>query len=57
MSVRRRRDRVALLAALLVLLNMMVALSSCGDSDLVFPGDLPATPTERPTATPEDEDA
>jgi hypothetical protein len=41
-----------LLAAALLLTCLLGALSACGSGDLVFPGDVPATPTSANTATP-----
>jgi hypothetical protein len=40
------------LAAALLLTCLLGALSACGSGDLVFPGDVPATPTSSNTATP-----
>ena len=51
------RDGYAFVAAILVLACLLAALSSCGDEDLIFPGEIPFTPTSEPTDTPDpDED-
>jgi hypothetical protein len=46
----RIRDVFVLCGAVAVL-ALMLAIGSCGDSDLVFPGDIPATSTANPTQT------
>jgi hypothetical protein len=43
---------VALIAALIVLLGVVLHTVSCGSSDLIFPGDIPFTPTSAGTETP-----
>ena len=58
---RRRRPRseiLALFAALIVLLAVALNTISCGDDDLIFPGEVPFTPTSEPDATdtPDDEE-
>ncbi len=40
-----------LIAALLVFACLVGVLTACGTEDLVFPGDVPATPTSQNTAT------
>lgn len=40
------------IAAALLLACLLGGLSACGNGDLVFPGDVPATPTSSNTATP-----
>ncbi len=47
----RRRDGLALVAAQ-ALLAAVLSVASCGGNDLIFPGDVPATSTSVPTATP-----
>lgn len=47
------RNLLAFVAAFLVFVCLLVALSSCGNDDLIFPGDIPFTPTSEPTDTPE----
>jgi hypothetical protein len=49
-------DLKALFVALLVFWAVAMAVISCGDNDLVFPGDAPRFPTPEFTSTPEDED-
>jgi hypothetical protein len=46
----RTSDWVVLCGAL-ALLALVLAGVSCGNSDLVFPGDIPATGTAAPTST------
>ena len=46
----RARDWLALCGALAVL-AVVLATWSCGNGDLVFPGDIPATQTGVPTST------
>lgn len=56
---RRRSEVLSLLAVLLVLLGVAVNTVSCGNDDLIFPGDIPFTPTEPdadPTDTPDPDD-
>lgn len=44
-------------AALALLGCLVIGLAACGSDDLIFPGDIPATPTSVNTATPDpDED-
>lgn len=45
-----RGEWLALLAAL-ALFGVMLGTVSCGSEDLVFPGEIPNTPTSAPTAT------
>ncbi|MDX2168802.1 MAG: hypothetical protein SF182_17145 [Deltaproteobacteria bacterium] len=45
-----RAAALHLIAALSLLACLLGALSACG-GDLVFPGDVPATPTSQNTAT------
>lgn len=40
------------IAAALLLAGLLGGLSACGNDDLLFPGDVPATPTSSNTATP-----
>ncbi len=47
------RNFVNLVAALLAFLCIALFLGSCGNDDLIFPGDVPATSTPAPTATEE----
>lgn len=49
-SPRRLNDWLALAGAL-ALLATLLAASSCGGGDLVFPGDIPSTATGVPTST------
>ena len=58
---RRRSEVAALVAALLVLLGVALGTVSCGDDDLIFPGEIPFTPTEAEaeatdTPDPDEED-
>lgn len=46
----RLGDWFALCGAL-ALLALVLAASSCGGGDLVFPGNIPSTSTAAPTAT------
>jgi hypothetical protein len=49
----------AFLLALLILLSILIGAASCGDDDLILPGELPFTPTpdeEDPTNTPEEDE-
>lgn len=46
----------ALIAALLLLSAVLTLVSACGSEDLVFPGNVPATPTSGNTATPDPDD-
>jgi hypothetical protein len=49
----------ALIAALLLLGLLIGFVNACSDEDLIFPADVPFTPTSQFTATPaptEDED-
>jgi hypothetical protein len=53
------RNVIAFLVALSLLLSLLVAVSACGDEDLVLPGMVRFTPTpaDEPTDTPDpDED-
>ena len=50
-SPNKRSERIALVAALLLLAAITAAIVACGDDDLFFPGELPATATEVPTST------
>jgi len=47
-----RAERRALLVALALSACLAVGGAACGSGDLVFPGDVPATPTSANTATP-----
>lgn len=49
----RRSRRLALLLATVAFLGVVIAIASCGDEDLVFPGDIPSTATPENTATPD----
>jgi hypothetical protein len=40
-----------LIAALFVLLGVAVHMVGCGDNDLIFPGQVPFTPTSEPEPT------
>lgn len=53
-----RRERLTLLAAVLLLAGMLRFVAACGDNDLIFPGEIVFTPTSEPTATgtPDDEE-
>lgn len=52
-----RAEACTLWAALALLGCLVVGLAACGSDDLIFPGDIPATPTSANTATPDpDED-
>lgn len=42
----------ALILAVVVLAAILIGVSSCGDSDLGFPGSIPPTATAEPTETP-----
>lgn len=46
----RRGDWLALVGALALLAAVLTAVS-CGNGDLVFPGDIPSTSTAAPTST------
>jgi len=49
----RNANLRALVAALLLLALVLGLVSSCGSEDLIFPGEIPNTPTPGPnTATP-----
>jgi len=50
-SACRNADVRALIAALLLFALVLGLVSSCGSEDLVFPGNIPDTPTGT-TATP-----
>jgi hypothetical protein len=58
---RRRSEVAALVAALLLLLGVALGTVSCGDDDLIFPGEIPFTATSAPEATdtpdPDEDDA
>lgn len=45
-----RGEWLALVAAL-ILFGLTLGLGACGSEDLVFPGEIPNTPTSAPTAT------
>jgi hypothetical protein len=47
-----RSELAALVAALISLLGVMLHTVSCGTNDLIFPGDVPPTPTSAATETP-----
>jgi len=51
-----RRDVVSFTISLLAFACVATAIASCGDEDLIFPGEVPV-PTSRPepTDTPDDE--
>ena len=52
-----RRDFAALAVAVAVFASVLLGIAACGDEDLFFPGEIPATATEDPTETPDpDED-
>lgn len=54
MTSRIDRARLrALLLALLVFFGVVVAILSCGNNDLYFPGDIPFTATPQNTSTPD----
>jgi hypothetical protein len=42
----------ALVAAVLFLAGVITLIHACGGDDLVFPGNVPSTPTSQNTATP-----
>ena len=44
---------MAFLIALFVLISILIAVTSCGDNDLVLPGSIPFTPTSVATDTPD----
>ncbi len=48
-----RADARTLAAALLLFAALLVFVTSCGNEDLIFPGNIPATATPEFTATPE----
>jgi hypothetical protein len=47
-----RSAAVHLVAAALLFACLLGGLASCGSEDLLFPGDVPATPTSQNTSTP-----
>jgi hypothetical protein len=47
-----RSATIHFLAAALLFLGLLGGLASCGNDDLLFPGDVPATPTSQNTSTP-----
>lgn len=49
-------DLITLAISVVLLVTIVVGLISCGDDDLLFPGDVPFTETSEPedTATPDD---
>jgi hypothetical protein len=47
-----RRELAHLLFAALLFVFVIGALTACGTGDLIFPGDVPATPTSENTTTP-----
>jgi hypothetical protein len=49
---RPHSDLRALIVALLLFAATVGFVSACGSGDLIFPGMIPATPTDRNTATP-----
>jgi len=51
-GTRTRTEVRALVAALLLYGGILMFISACGNNDLIFPGDVPATPTSQFTATP-----
>jgi hypothetical protein len=51
-----RSEVRALIAALIALLGVMLHTVSCGTDDLIFPGDVPPTPTSAATETPDNSD-
>ena len=51
-----RSEVAALVAALIALLGVMLHTVSCGSGDLIFPGDVPFTPTSAATETPDNSD-
>jgi len=53
-SISRSR-LIALFLALVAFLGVAVAISACGDDDLIFPGDIPFTATPESTSTPDNE--
>lgn len=48
-----RSEVRALILALIALLGVMLHTVSCGSGDLIFPGDVPFTPTSAATETPD----
>jgi hypothetical protein len=60
-SATTTKNLVAFFIALFVLLSILIAVASCGENDLVFPGQAPFTPTSddatnTPTETDEDDE-
>ncbi len=51
-----RAEGRTLLAALSLSACLAAGATACGSGDLVFPGDVPATPTSANTATPAPEE-
>lgn len=56
LTATNRNDLASLLASLLLLSTLVVGSASCGDDDLIFPGEVPPTSTETPTTTPTADD-
>ena len=52
-SATATKNVVAFLIALFVLISILIAVTSCGDNDLVLPGSIPFTPTSAATDTPD----
>jgi hypothetical protein len=52
-----QQDLRALILAAIVFGAILLGISSCGDGDLGFPGEIPPTATAEPTETPEDDEA
>jgi len=51
-----RSATVHLLVAALLFACLLGGLGACGNGDLVFPGDVPVTPTSQNTSTPDPDD-
>jgi predicted small lipoprotein YifL len=47
-----RAEMRALLVSVALAVCLAAGAAACGSGDLVFPGDVPATPTSANTATP-----
>jgi hypothetical protein len=52
-SATATKNVAAFLVALFVLLSILIAVASCGDEDLILPGQIPFTPTSEATDTPD----
>jgi hypothetical protein len=52
-SATAAKNVVAFLVALFVLISILIAVTSCGDDDLILPGSIPFTPTSVATDTPD----